>query len=134
MEIERLVADQLAGLVLDPGGTPQFVIAEWSDDGPSGVPIAPPHIHLEEDEAWYVLEGRLGVRLGDREVEADTGGAVYGPRGTSHTYWNAGTGRLRYLLIMGPRTRAALAAMHDGTTRDRAALTAVFADHGIELL
>src|SRR5215471_8962035 len=68
-----------------------FVIAEWQDPGgPTDPPryIAPLHIHHHDDEAWYVLEGVLRVKVGDKEVEAQPGSAVMVPRGTSHTYWN----------------------------------------------
>jgi mannose-6-phosphate isomerase-like protein (cupin superfamily) len=111
LNVDQLIARPLAGHVLAPGGKRAFVLADWSDDGARGAePIAPPHVHLDEDEAWYVLEGRLGVRLGDREVEADAGSAVFGPRGVAHTYWNAGPGVARYLLVRGPRTWAVLEA------------------------
>ncbi len=30
--------------------------------------VAPLHVHHEDDEAWYVLEGRIGVRLGEEET------------------------------------------------------------------
>lgn len=80
-----------------------FVIAEWQDaGGPTGPPrlIAPLHVHHRDDEAWYVLEGTLRVKVGDDEVEAGAGSAVFVPRGRPHTYWNPGPGRVRYLLIM----------------------------------
>jgi mannose-6-phosphate isomerase-like protein (cupin superfamily) len=45
---------------------------------------------MDEDEAWYVLEGTLRFRIGDREIEAHAGTAVFGPRGVPHTYANRG--------------------------------------------
>jgi quercetin dioxygenase-like cupin family protein len=80
-----------------------FVVAEWKDaGGPPGPPrwIAPLHLHRNDDEAWYVLEGTLCVRVGKDVVEAVAGSAVFVPRGTPHTYWNPGTGLVRYLLVM----------------------------------
>src|SRR5260370_21112766 len=79
-----------------------FVIAEWRDPGgPAGLPrlIAPPHLHRSDDEAWYVLEGTLCVRVGKGVVEAGAGAAVFVPRRTPHTYWNPGPDPVRYLLI-----------------------------------
>jgi mannose-6-phosphate isomerase-like protein (cupin superfamily) len=32
-------------------------------------------IHRRDDEAWYVLSGKLGFRLGDDEIEASPGSA-----------------------------------------------------------
>src|SRR5260370_26183885 len=79
-----------------------FVIAEWRDPGgPPGSPrlIAPPHLHRSDDEAWYGLEGALRVRVGNQQVEAPAGSAVFVPRGTPHTYWNPGPAPVRYLLV-----------------------------------
>ena len=114
-----------------------FVVAEWQD--PGGVPnpprfIAPLHLHHHDDEAWYVLEGTLCVRVGDKDVEASVGGAVFVPRGTPHTYWNSGTGRLRYLLIMSPNIFHLIQSIHSLPERTPAALQAVFKAHDSELL
>ena len=126
----------LAGNVL---GSPNnsFVIAEWRDPGaPPGPPrwIAPLHLHHHDDEAWYVLEGKLGVKRGDEEIEAAAGSAVLVPGGTPHTYWNAGTGLLRYLLVMTPKIHALIQAMHAAKDRSPAAQQALFREHDSELL
>ena len=72
-------------------GGPYARLAQWRDPGGAPDPpryIAPLHVHKEDDEAWYVLEGALRFRLDDEEVEAPAGGGVIVPRGTVHTYWN----------------------------------------------
>jgi mannose-6-phosphate isomerase-like protein (cupin superfamily) len=82
-----IVAPAMAGAVLGQLGS-DFVIAEWKDaGGPPGPPrwIAPLHLHRNDDEAWYVLEGTLCARLGEDVVEAKAGSAVFVPRGTPHT-------------------------------------------------
>jgi mannose-6-phosphate isomerase-like protein (cupin superfamily) len=113
-----------------------FVVAEWADRGETSRerPIAPPHLHRSEDEAWYVLEGRLGLRVADEEVEAGQGGAVMVPAGVSHSYWNAGTGPARYLLVMGPQTARLVAAIHALDPFDPARLPELFREHDSELL
>ncbi|RZT16977.1 cupin domain [Kribbella sp. VKM Ac-2569] len=63
---------------------------------------APVHLHTLEDEYSFVLEGRLGVLLGDEEVFADAGTLVFKPRGQWHTFWNAGDGTLRILEMIAP--------------------------------
>lgn len=134
-DLDHVVARPLAGRTLGSAGDSTFVIEEVMDDGSQpGFPIAPPHRHLEEDEAWYVLEGRLGFRIGEDEIEAQMGEAVLGPRGVAHTYWNPGPEPARYLLVMGPQTAGLLRALHDGTGRDRAAVAALFREFGVELL
>ena len=63
---------------------------------------APVHIHENEDEYLYVLEGRLGALLGDEVVYADPGEFVFKPRKQWHTFWNAGDTECRILEIISP--------------------------------
>lgn len=63
---------------------------------------APMHRHSREDEYSFVLEGRLGARLGDEEVFAEVGDLVFKPRGQWHTFWNAGDEPARILEIISP--------------------------------
>ena len=95
------------------GGT-DFTIAEWVDDGETSAerPVAPLHVHDRDDEAWYVLEGTLGFTRGDATVIAPAGSAVLMPAGVPHTYWNAGSTRARYLLVMTPRIAGLIEALH----------------------
>ena len=114
-----------------------FVIAEWQDPGgPSGSPrlIAPRHLHRGDDEAWYVLEGCLRVELGSEVVEAHAGSGVLVPRGTPHTYWNPGPGRVRYLLIMTSNIYHLIQEIHAMTDRTAPLLRAAFEKHDSELL
>jgi hypothetical protein len=46
----------------------------------------PLHIHQEEDELFWVLEGELYVRTGDLEAKAGPGACFYTPRGVPHTF------------------------------------------------
>lgn len=129
-------ASPLAGTTLGTGKD-SFVIAEWRDaGGPPGPPrfIAPLHLHHEDDEAWYVLEGALCVRVGDQDVEAKAGSAVFVPRGTPHTYWNAGPGPLRYLLVMTPRIYELIQAIHAMKERTPGAMNEIFRKYDSELL
>lgn len=114
-----------------------FVIAEWQDaGGPAGQrrPIAPWHVHHHDDEAWYVLEGVLGVKVGESELEAQVGGAIFVPRGTPHTYWNARTGRLRYLLVMTSTIHKLIQEIHAAKNRSPEAMREIFRRHDSELL
>ncbi len=110
-----------------------FVVVEWSDGGDSGFDwIAPLHVHHEDDEAWYVLEGALRFRLGDVTFETGPGGAVMAPKGTAHAYGNARRGEVvRYLLVMTPTLRALVQALHEPGADDYAG---IFRAHDSELL
>jgi mannose-6-phosphate isomerase-like protein (cupin superfamily) len=114
-----------------------FVIAEWRDPGgPPGPPrlIAPPHLHRNDDEAWYVLQGTLHVRVGNQEIKASAGSAVFVPRGTPHTYWNPGPEPVRYLLVMTANIYRLIREIHGLQERTPSALRAVFAKFDSELL
>jgi quercetin dioxygenase-like cupin family protein len=62
----------------------------------------PPHIHHEEDEAFYILEGAMRGFCGDDEWRATTGDFVWLPRGIPHGYATDGGGTLRTLAITVP--------------------------------
>ena len=131
-----ITAPPLAGNVLG-SVSDSFVVAEWRDAGaPPGPPrwIAPLHLHYDDDEAWYVLEGILRVKCGNDEIEAHAGSAVFVPRGTPHTYWNPSAEPLRYLLIMTPRIYSLIESIHVAKDRSPAALQALFREHNSELL
>jgi mannose-6-phosphate isomerase-like protein (cupin superfamily) len=125
--VARLAGGQLGGPDSD------FVIVEWSDSGESEWEwIAPLHVHHADDEAWYVLEGALRFRLGDEVIEAGPGEAVLARKGVPHAYGNARRGeRARYLLVMTPRIRALVQALHAPRASDYAG---IFRAHGSKLL
>lgn len=114
-----------------------FVVVEWhaaADGGDPPLLIAPLHVHREDDEAWYVLEGRLGFRLGEEQVEAATGDAVMARAGTPHTYWNAQAQPTRYLLVMTPRIHALIDAIHASNDRSPAAMQRLFGQYRSEII
>jgi mannose-6-phosphate isomerase-like protein (cupin superfamily) len=109
-----------------------FVIADWSDDGSHpGRPIAGLHVHNSDDEAWIVLEGRLGFRVGEEQREIPAGESLLAERGTPHSYWNTGAERARYLLVMTPRIHRLIDALHSGERSDYAQ---IFREHDSVLL
>ena len=126
------VVSSLAGGQLG-GPESDFVIVEWADSGESEWEwIAPLHVHHADDEAWYVLEGTLRFRLGEEIFEAGAGAAVLAPKGTPHAYGNARRGeRVRYLLVLTPKIRALVQALHEPGVGDYAA---IFRAHDSELL
>lgn len=63
---------------------------------------APLHYHHNENEYFYVVEGTLGVMLGDEAVEADAGSWVFKPRHQWHTYWNPADTPCHIILVVSP--------------------------------
>ncbi len=87
---------------------------------------SPWHVHPEEDEWFYVLDGEFTFHVGDAELTLATGGFAFGPKGIPHTFiagpWRRqGTDRLHALPLRripprgrraGRRARASAAARH----------------------
>jgi len=62
---------------------------------------SPSHRHLNEDEAWYVLEGWLTFWLGEETFTAGAGDFVFGPRGITHRF-RVDSEEARFLLVLTP--------------------------------
>jgi quercetin dioxygenase-like cupin family protein len=63
---------------------------------------APMHVHQHEDEYSYVLEGEVGVQVGDEVRYARVGELVSKPRGIWHAFWNRADEPARLLEIISP--------------------------------
>jgi quercetin dioxygenase-like cupin family protein len=62
----------------------------------------PLHVHRDQDETIYVLNGRYLVRLGERHVDAPVGAFVFIPRGTPHAWQNVGGEVARFVATLSP--------------------------------
>lgn len=68
---------------------------------PRGV-VAPPHVHENEEEAFFVLEGDLTFLLGEEEIEAPPGTYVHVAPGTVHGFrCDSEVGRVFNTLVPG---------------------------------
>jgi mannose-6-phosphate isomerase-like protein (cupin superfamily) len=121
-------AEPLTGSALGGSGD-DFVLVQWTAEVGDHW-IAPLHVHHDDDEAWYVLQGRLGFLLGGEEFEVGPGSAVLARRGTPHTYRNAGDVEAEYLLVMPPRIASLIEAIHQPGLDVRA----LFKAHASEIL
>jgi mannose-6-phosphate isomerase-like protein (cupin superfamily) len=121
-------AEPLTGSAVGGSGD-DFVLVQWTAQVGDHW-IAPLHVHHDDDEAWYVLQGRLGFRLGGEEFEVGPGSAVLARRGTPHTYRNAGEVEAEYLLVMPPRIASLIEAIHQPGLDVRA----LFKAHASEIL
>jgi mannose-6-phosphate isomerase-like protein (cupin superfamily) len=61
-----------------------------------------PHVHAEEDDAFYILEGEMTFVLGDEEVAAPPGTFVLVPPGVEHAFRNDRDRPVRMLNIHAP--------------------------------
>jgi quercetin dioxygenase-like cupin family protein len=62
----------------------------------------PPHRHRELHDMFYVLEGTLTLRIGDRTIEAGQGSFACVPPGVVHTFRNDSDGAVRMLNFNTP--------------------------------
>ncbi len=61
-----------------------------------------PHLHHEEDQAFYVLEGEHEFTCDGRTFGAEAGSFVYVPRGVVHSFANVGETDGRLLIFSTP--------------------------------
>ncbi len=64
--------------------------------------LVPPHMHEETDEFSFVVEGRIGARIGSQIIDATPGCYVLKPHGIPHTFWNSDDRPARIIEIISP--------------------------------
>jgi len=118
-----------------------FVVEQLAPRG-AGSPL---HVHHREDEWFYVIEGELTFWVGGELTDAPAGSFVYGPRDIPHTF-DVVSDQARFLLVTEPAgfEKFMRAASEPAPTLtippqpteppDLEALTALAAEHGIEIL
>ncbi len=80
---------------------------------PPGGRRPPPHRHTNCSEAYFVLDGRVSVIIEGDELVVGPEGFVLVPRGTAHTFGNAGEEEARLLVIHAPAMDAYFANLHE---------------------
>jgi mannose-6-phosphate isomerase-like protein (cupin superfamily) len=65
--------------------------------------FSPPlHVHHKDDESFWVLEGEVTMRCGDRTFRARAGSFVFLPRDVPHTFVVEGDAPARMLTLLTP--------------------------------
>jgi quercetin dioxygenase-like cupin family protein len=64
--------------------------------------VAAAHVHPHQTERFEVVEGRLGLRAGEKELLLGPGGVATVARGTPHRFWNAGDDEARFFCEVRP--------------------------------
>jgi mannose-6-phosphate isomerase-like protein (cupin superfamily) len=85
---------------------------------PPGGRRPPPHRHANCSEAYFVLDGLVAVTVEDEDLALGPEGFVLVPRGTRHTFGNAGEREARLLVIHAPAMDGYFAGLHDLWNRD----------------
>ena len=101
-------------IVVPPGGGARYGNVEFlarTADTPRFtfgiIDIAPgrhleTHVHADEDDAFYILEGEMTFELGDDSVAATPGTFVLVPPGVPHAFTNHGSRPVRMLNLHAP--------------------------------
>jgi quercetin dioxygenase-like cupin family protein len=64
--------------------------------------VAAAHVHPHQTERFEVLEGVLGLRVGEKEIITRPGDVAVVPPGMPHRFWNAGDREARFLCEVRP--------------------------------
>ena len=92
--VQNLVYVRVAGA--ETGGAYSVVeLAGREGDMP------PLHVHHHEDEAFYVLDGRLTLFVGGDRLELEAGDCAVAPRGVPHVY-RVESAEARWLGVASP--------------------------------
>jgi mannose-6-phosphate isomerase-like protein (cupin superfamily) len=59
------------------------------------------HVHHQEDEGFYILEGELTFYVGDQTMKAYPGSFLFGPKDVPHAFI-VDSGPARLLLVLSP--------------------------------
>ncbi len=99
------------------------------------VPGPPLHVHDAIDEAWYLLDGHLDVRIGDVRCTVGAGSFLLVPHGAPHTFVNAGDDWARWIGVLSPGSALGMLEAlgrlipHDGPPEE-AAILQMFTRYG----
>jgi len=108
----------------------------WHASLPPGT-FVPPHIHPEQDEFLYILEGKFHFLLDGVEQTGEPGDLVTLPRGVPHGIFNHSDITIKTLFWVTPSLRLydLFWALHNlGPTADPAEVVALSAAHAVDFL
>lgn len=131
--------DQISWNILGQTYLPKQVTKEcfsWHATLPPGS-FVPPHIHPDQDEFLYILEGRFDFILDGQEATGEPGDLVKLPRGIPHGIFNKTDATIKTLFWVTPTGRLydLFWALHNlGPEADPAEVVAVSAAHAIDFL
>lgn len=85
---------------------------------PPGGRRPPQHRHTNCSEAYFVLEGRVAVIVEDEQLTLGPEDFALVPRGTAHSFGNAGESEARLLVIHAPAMDGYFAGLHELWNRE----------------
>lgn len=94
------------------------------------------HLHLEQEEWFYVLEGEYVIEIGDKRYQMGPGESVLAPRKVPHVWAHVGEGSGRLIAAVQPAGKLEeffdeLAKVKGSPSRDR--MQELFSAYGMEM-
>ncbi len=74
-------------------------LIEHSNLLPGGPPL---HLHLEQEEWFYVMEGEVRFQVGEKRLQLKSGDSVLAPRKVPHAFTGAGATPAKMLIAFTP--------------------------------
>lgn len=131
----QVLSDQLR-LLLRSADSPFQMSAMVVDVPPGGA--VPPHLHGQEEEGYFVLDGELGLTIGDATQILAAGDFGHVPPRTVHAYANRGPRPVRFLAwTVGGPIDAFFEAMSQRVRQmpdDAAAMAELTARFGVQMV
>ena len=131
IQFTRTVIDIKVSTLDTDGGLAICEITAFDKGGPAR------HLHHEQDEWFYVVEGEYVIEVGEERYELGPGDSVLAPRKVAHVWAHVGEGTGRLIAALQPAGE--IEAFFDelatlGSSPEREELQRAFSSHGLELI
>ncbi len=109
-------------------------IIEHKDEAKGGPPR---HVHHEQDEWFYVLEGAYRIDIGEERFDLGPGDSVFAPREVPHVWAHVNDGEGKLIIVFQPAGQmesflGALAEMGSAPAPEE--MASLFSSHGMTML
>ncbi len=126
----RTVIDIKVSTLDTDGGLSIAEITAFDKGGPAR------HLHHEQAEWFYVVEGEYVIEVGEERYELGPGDSLLAPRKVEHVWAHVGEGNGRLIAALQPAGE--IEAFFDelatlGSSLEREELQRAFSSHGLEL-
>ena len=131
IQYTRTVIDTKVSTLDTDGGLSVLEITSFDKGGPAR------HLHYEQDEWFYVVEGEYVSEVGEERYQLGPGDSILAPRKVAHVWAHVGEGIGRLIAALQPAGE--IEAFFDdlatlGSRPEREVLRRVFSSHGLELI
>jgi mannose-6-phosphate isomerase-like protein (cupin superfamily) len=131
IQFTRTVIDFKVSTLDTLGGLTVTEITSFDKGGPAR------HLHHEQDEWFYVVEGEYVIEVGEKRYELGPGDSVLGPRKVAHVWAYVGEGTGRQIATLQPAGE--IEAFFDnlatlGSSPEPEVLRRAFSSYGLELI